>query len=164
MFKKLKPDNILKGLHFKGEAEGVIVIDGRDAMKPRYLGGIIRKPFSPYYMLCPFTRRNLYFDLKPPSNFRSTARAQRWLEKHAIAYNDNRIYTPCNMIVRYIVADSLAKLPVTSVYFQVSLTQALLSILLAHSQPIGPLPSIALSAFFGISSVINVIMWVREKM
>lgn len=163
MFKKLKADNILTGLHFKGEGEGVIVIDGRDTMKPRYLGGIVRKPFSPYYMLCPFTRRNLYFDLRPPSNFRSTARAQRWLEKHAIAYNDSRIYTPCNVIVRYVVADTLAKLPITSIYFQVSTTQIFLSVLLAHSQPIGQIPSIALSVVFGLGSLINAIMWIREK-
>ena len=159
----------LPGLSFQKEGTGIMIIDNRNITKPRTIGLILRKPFSSYYMLCPFVQRGLYFDLKPASNFRTPERAQTWLERHAVAYNDNRVYTPFNPFAKYILSDKLSKSPLTNIHFQLAVTQLLLAGLLIFYLPIQPQPAFqigikGIGVSFFIAGIFNFVIFIQNML
>jgi len=157
----------LSGLTFRNEGSGTCIIDSRNITQPRTVGLILKRPFSTYYMFCPFVQRGLYFDLKPPANFRTPAKAQAWLEKHAVAWNEKRIYTPFNRFARHILSDKLSKFPLTSTYFQLCFTQLLLAVLFICYQSEDPVPNIATkvgAVFFLANGILNLIAFLQENL
>jgi len=159
---------ILEGLMFTEEGDGILTIDARNIAKPRIIGIIVRIPFDTNFMLCPFLKKGLLFDLKPPSKFRTASRAQDWVEKHSVSYNDNRIYTPFNPLTKYILSEWITKSPLVHLRFQVILTNILLSLFFFYHQPVDPNPVISISAkVIGgtclILGIINILIFIRER-
>lgn len=153
---------------FSEEGDGILAIDARNIAKPRIIGIIVRIPFDANFMLCPFLKKGLLFDLKPPSKFRTPQRAQAWVESHSVSYNDNRIYTPLNPLAKYILSDIFSKSPVTHLRFQVIFMNILLAIFFFYHQPVDPNPVLnigtkVLGSICLILSLINILIFIREK-
>lgn len=157
----------LEGLMFTEEGDGILAIDARNIAKPRIIGLIVRIPFDSNFMLCPFLKKGLLFDLKPPSKFRTPSRAQAWVEQHSVSYNDNRIYTPLNPLAKYIVSDVFSS-PVTHLRLQVIFINILLAVFFFSHQTVDPNPvlRIGIKALGGtclILSLINILIFIRER-
>jgi len=158
----------LKGLSFSEQPEGSLVVDTRDIDKPRFVGVIIRKPFSPFYMLCPFVRKRLYFDLPPPEGFKSPERAENWIAKHAVSWVEKTTYTPLNFLTKYIVSDAPSKIALFHIRLQLTLLYLLVSLFVFSYQPLDPSPVLhfgikGLAGVFLILGIVNAVMFIKES-
>lgn len=93
------------GLTYKAITDRTfLVIDMRDN-KERYVGLICNVPFGYGFMLCPFVRKGLRWniDLKSmPRYFRGSRKACNWMMKHAVGWNTKRKYTRWNFLIKWL--------------------------------------------------------------
>lgn len=147
-----------------------VVLDMREE-KTRYVGLICQIPFARGFMICPFIRKGLSFDMHKnifPTHFKNTNKAWNWVKQHAKNWRHDRKYTIFNPLILYLgtwgqifyVVFSEARLHLAS-------TQLLLSPLLMFAvQSQNIIATIAIktvAAIVGILGIINLTLLLHDR-
>jgi len=94
----------LLGLGFEKKGTGVVVLDRRNSEEAaKCVGLIMSRKFSTGCKLCPVLKRSFQFNQAVPRYFKSIAKAQEWLQRHAVMWNPKRRYTRLNFLIRHLI-------------------------------------------------------------
>ena len=167
----------LPGLTYKVISENMILLLDTREKKTRYVGLICQIPFGYGYMLCPWVRKRLHFQLKNPTNpratipfprhFKTTARAWNWCKNQATGWNIPTRYTIFNPLIRILGFHGAS----IYAFFQESklhlaLTQFIIAILTFLYPASTIITAIALkttAAFMLIFGVVNLLILTHDR-
>ena len=123
----------LPGLTHKVISEHVILVLNIRERKTRYVGLICQIPFSYGYMLCPFVRKRLHFNINVkifPRHFRTTERAWNWCSKWASGWKPKPRYTIFNPLIGWLgVYGQVLYTIATDTKLHLSITQLVMSLI-----------------------------------
>lgn len=158
----------IDGLTFERKENGSLVLDYRNKEKIKYVGIIVKRPFSSGYMLCPFLQKGLLFDRQVPKKFKTIERAERWVALYAVKWN-NRTYTPFNPLIGNVLSNdvpnsTIVRLRLQNMFTQLSLATVLIWLSSSNSDmnTIGQITTYVIATGFGILGIANIIATIKD--
>ena len=108
----MEQNKTIPGLTYKRVSEDMVLLIDMREPKERYVGLICQIPFRKGYMLCPWVRKRLHFDLSLsdpkhpkktipfPRQFRNTERALNWCMRWVDGWKVKPRYTIFNPLIK----------------------------------------------------------------
>ncbi|MXZ00242.1 hypothetical protein F4Y93_06180 [Candidatus Poribacteria bacterium] len=161
--------SVLDGIGFERKGSGCIVVDNRGGSK-KFVGLIVRRPFTPNFMLCPLVMIGLTFNMTVPKEFKSIHNAEKWLLRHSVMWNEKRRYTVFNFLIGHILADNSVVSPLGNWRFHIIFTHLLMSVMCGFILPASiesfavSLTSQIIAVGTGGYAIVNLVLFIRERL